>query len=177
MMDVFNETLRGWQNFYFMAGGAAAALIGLMFVALSLGMNVMTRVPNDEAKAFVTPSIIYFVTVLFVSCVMLVPLYNSSILGLLLGGGGLLGLWPTLRHARFLIQAAKEHQDFTLFDWLTQVLVPVGMYISLVIAGGFILPQQDLAFMILWLVTVLLLICAIANTWSLMVWIMERPRE
>jgi hypothetical protein len=34
MPDVFNEMLHGWHNFYFMAGGAAAGLIGLMFVAL-----------------------------------------------------------------------------------------------------------------------------------------------
>lgn len=60
MADVFTDTLHSWQNFYFMIGGASAGLMGLMFVALSLG----THLVNDETRAsfpaFVTPSIIYF---------------------------------------------------------------------------------------------------------------------
>jgi hypothetical protein len=175
MMDVFGEALRSWQNFYFMAGGAASALIGLMFVALSLGMNLMSHVPGAEAKAFITPSVIYFVTVLVISCVMLIPLNGASTLSLLLGLIGLLGLGQTFQHIRLLIRAAKRNQDFTLFDWLTQVVLPVGMYASLLmVAGEFMATQWDTAFMILWVATVLLLVCAIANTWSLVVWIMDK---
>jgi hypothetical protein len=175
MMDVFNETLRGWQYFYFMAGGAAAALIGLMFVALSLGMGVLSRMISDEAKAFVTPSVIYFVTVLFIACVMLVPTATPSLVGVLVGGAGVLGLGQTFRHVRSLIRAAKRNQDFTLFDWITQVILPLGMYASLVVVmGALVMSQWDAAFMVLWAASVLLLICAVSNTWSLVVWIVEQ---
>lgn len=42
-MDRFTETLRSWHNFYFMTGGATATLVGLMFVALSLGRHLVSE--------------------------------------------------------------------------------------------------------------------------------------
>jgi hypothetical protein len=38
----------GWQNFYLLTGTAAASLIGLVFVAISLGARL---VPNQAASA------------------------------------------------------------------------------------------------------------------------------
>ena len=61
MTDLFIDTLHSWQNFYFMIGGASAGLMGLMFVALSLGTHLVNDETISSVGAFVTPSIIYFV--------------------------------------------------------------------------------------------------------------------
>ncbi|MEO8396478.1 MAG: hypothetical protein ABI700_26020, partial [Chloroflexota bacterium] len=71
MTDVFNEVLVKWQTFYFMMGGAAATLAGLMFVALSLGQHLIGETTRDQMKIFAMPSIIYFVSVLLLAGVML----------------------------------------------------------------------------------------------------------
>ena len=125
MTDVFIETLHGWQNFYVMAGGVAATLLGLMFVALSMmGTHLITDEGRQEIDTFTSPSIFYFVSVLLVACVMLVPMFSAVGLGLLLLLGGVLGLaWTALR-VRLLILAARKHQDFGVADWLGQIILP-----------------------------------------------------
>ena len=37
------EAAAGWQNFYIMAGGAAATLIGLIFIALTLNAKAFLK--------------------------------------------------------------------------------------------------------------------------------------
>src|SRR4051794_22539365 len=96
MIDAFNEALRGWQNFYFMMGGAAATLAGLMFVALSLGQHLIGETTRDQMKVFAMPSIIYFVSVLLLAGVMLVPIFSPVGIAVVLfvsGGYGLLRIY------------------------------------------------------------------------------------
>src|SRR5882672_3331039 len=108
MTDVFNETLHGWQNFYFMAGGAAATLLGLMFVALSMGTHLITDEVRQEIDTFTSPSIFYFVSVLLLACVMLYPMISAVVLGMLLLGGVFGVVWTAPR-IRLLILAARKH--------------------------------------------------------------------
>jgi hypothetical protein len=171
----FIDTLRSWQNFYFMAGGVAATLIGLMFVALSLGMHLISADTKAEMKVFVTPSVVYFVSALIVACVMLVPSMTPAVLGIIMMLGGVLGLARALVYAAGLIGVAKRHQDFVLEDWLAQVVAPVVSYILLLFAGiGFVSAQYELGFHGLWLGVLLLVITAITNIWGLIIWIIDQ---
>jgi hypothetical protein len=173
----FTETLHSWQNFYFMAGGASAGLIGLMLVALSLGLHLVTDQTRSQIEAFATPSVIYFVSALLIACAMLVPDYAPPVLGALFLAGGAVGLLRASSHIRMLIRAAIQHQDFTGWDWLSQVILPVLSYALLIVTGlGFLIEQYPLAFGGVCLSMILLLIAAIANTWSLVIWIIEQPR-
>jgi hypothetical protein len=129
-------------------------------------------------KIFVTPSIYYFVSALLLSGVMLVPAYTPPTLALLLLVGGAVGLVGTIHHVVRLVQAARRNQDFTLGDWLAQIIGPVAAYALLVIAGaGFVTDQWTLAFMVAWMASITLMLCAIANTWSLVIWIVEQRKE
>ena len=177
MNELFTETLHSWQNFYFMIGGAAAGLMGLMFVALSLGSHLI----NDETRAafpvFVTPSIVYFVSVLLIAAVMLVSSFTASALGVVLLVGGAASLARTVQPVRRLIRVNNEHQDFNRWDWLWQVILPVVGYSLIALAGlGFVFDQWTIAFMGMWLAVLMLLLCAIANTWGLVSWIVEQGR-
>ena len=40
------DTLAAWHDFYVMAGGALAALTGLLFVAMSIHLKEILRIPN-----------------------------------------------------------------------------------------------------------------------------------
>ncbi len=175
MIDAFTEILRSWQTFYFTIGGAAAALLGLMFVAVSLALPVITTGVSADMKAFVNPSVYYFVSELALVFILLVPSYDPVILGLLLILGGVPGWAFTLRHARQLVRVALRVQDFNLGDWLSQIILPVAAYALIAVSGCcFVGTQWALGFGVLWIGSVLLLLCAIANTWSLVLWIVEQ---
>jgi hypothetical protein len=70
----------GWQNFYLMVGGAAAALTGLIFVAVSLHTNAIMAQPLHRDRAFV--SIQSLLAVVFLSAAVLVPGQSNLALGL-----------------------------------------------------------------------------------------------
>src|SRR5258708_7394884 len=172
MMDVFNETLHGWQNFYFMVGGAAATLLGLMFVALSMGTHLITDEVRQEIDTFTSPSIFYFVSVLLLACVMLVPTISAVVLGSLLFLGGVSGLVWTAPRIRLLILAARKHQDFGVADLLGENIFARVNFPFLLISGLlFVVNELLVAFGGVWLAAISLLVCAIYNTWSLVVWI------
>lgn len=181
-MGEFVETLRSWQNFYFMTGGAAATLIGLMFVALSLGMQFISSEARENIRenveSFVTPSIVYFVSTLLLSCVMLAPVYTPASLALVLFLGGAFGMRMTGYHVRNLVRMAQQAGDFNHSDWLAQIVLPVVNYgLILGAAIGFAVNQWALGFTGLWLATILLLLSAIANTWNLVIWIVAGRQD
>jgi hypothetical protein len=135
----------------------------------------VTNANTDDVKTFVTPSIAYFVSVLLLSCVMLVPVYAPLGLAIILLCGGVAGLARTVRPVMKLIEAARRHQDFDKGDWLAQVVLPVVNYALIVIAAICLAADQwALGFTLVWLVTILRLLSAIANTWSLVLWILEQ---
>ena len=175
MSELFIETLHSWQNFYFMIGGAAAALMGLMFVALSFGLQLIDHQTRDNVQNFVTPSIVYFTSVVLIAGVMLVPTYMPTMLAVILGVGGAAGCGRTLFAARTLIAIAKRHGDFNTWDWLAQIILPVVSYLLMILAAfDFTTTWWSTAFLGLWLSVLLMLICGISNTWSLVTWIIEQ---
>jgi hypothetical protein len=177
-MDTFVETLHSWQNFYFMTGGAAAALLGLMFVALSMGTHLLSDATRASFHFFVTPSVVYFMSGLLLCCVMLNPVYSAQGLALILFGGGIFGLMKTVPAVRQLFIIAKRNQDFDTDEWITQIILPPANYVLILIAAlCLIINQESLAFTALWIANISLLICAVSSTWSLVMWIVNQPSQ
>jgi hypothetical protein len=177
-MDAFTEMLRSWQNFYFMMGGVAATLLGLMFVAVSLGLGLVTDENRDSIKTFVNPSIFYFVSVLVLCGLMLIPEIQPNALALVLLLMGIIAIKQVLPFAKRLFQAAMKFQDFDTQEWLFQIVFPVLSNLLIMAAALlFYFNQWQIAFLGLWLVIILLLLSAISNTWSLVMWIVEVKRN
>lgn len=178
MTDGFIDMLRSWQNFYFMIGGASAALAGLMFVALSLGQHLITRASKDSFETFTEPSIYYFVTVLLIGAVMLIPAFTPvSFLWVVLISG-LLMLARTSHHAVLLTRTALKYGDFNLGDWMGQLILPVLGY-TLIPAAGlcFLAGWWALGFLLIAIGTLLILVAGILNTWGIVIWIIYQQKE
>lgn len=174
MNDAFTEMLLSWEAFYFTLGGASASLAGLMFVSLSIGINLVSDELKQNFKSFVTPSIVYFVTVFLVSMLMLIPIETPRLFGLVLSLFGIAGVVTTIVYVRQLVRIASVQQDFNLGDWLAQVVMPIVSYVLLILTAlAFAIDQWSPAFAGACIATLLLLICAIANTWSVVVWTIE----
>jgi hypothetical protein len=73
-----------WHEFYFMVGSSAGALIGLLFVVVTLAGNFERGRAESGARIYVTPTVVHFASVLFLSAISLVPEPAPVVFGLLL---------------------------------------------------------------------------------------------
>jgi hypothetical protein len=89
-----NELLR-WSSFYILTSAAAATLIGLLFVVITLAANSLRE--SSNIRIYLTP-IIYFASVLFIDLFTLIPYAGFPFVtyGLIVLGGGLMYHQPQL---------------------------------------------------------------------------------
>ncbi len=89
MIDSFAQAMHDWQTFYFMIGTASATLIGLMFIAVSLGADLPAATDSNGISTFVTPMLIHFGSVLAISATYAGTHFSHHIVG-----HNLIGDWP-----------------------------------------------------------------------------------
>src|SRR5262249_28646069 len=87
----FAELVEDWHDFDVLVGTAAATLVGLMFVAASIGASVFTEKDRAALKAFISPTVVHFTTVLVIAVVALVPTHEWHTLASLLALVGVAG--------------------------------------------------------------------------------------
>ena len=88
-MSAWLQQIHAWHEFYVLVGTSVAALTGLMFVVVSIGPEVIIGRAAGGVRAFVTPTVVYFTTVLVVSAVMIMPHVGPVVLGVLVAYGPL----------------------------------------------------------------------------------------
>jgi hypothetical protein len=163
----FTETLAHWHDFYLAAGGAAATLVGLLFVALSLHLRTVVSQPDVRALASVT--LTDFICVLVIALLALIPTDRASTIGLELLLIAVLNVPRTLPIAR----AAFARERGSVFH-PTLLLRRFGLsliaYLGLAAVGVlFVTGEIDSALGWLVGVTIALLLTALRNTWDLLV--------
>jgi hypothetical protein len=109
--------LHGWDNFFMVAGSAGATLIGLLFVAITLGAGLSGPRAAHGARAFLTPTLIHLGGVLFESLFVLAPWSSAWPLGIVLACCGLTGLVYQIR-----VIFMQREIDFASPDWLDWTL-------------------------------------------------------
>jgi hypothetical protein len=65
MHSAFTDLIHVWHDFYVLVGTASATLVGLMFVAASIGAQVFTEQNREGMRAFISPTVVHFSAVLF----------------------------------------------------------------------------------------------------------------
>lgn len=123
-----------WQNFYVIVGSSAAALIGLQFVVLSLINGMRTaRVDAQAGRAFATPAIVHYGTVLGLSGILCAPWDGMEVPAFLWGLVGAGGLAYTIVITRRIRAQSAYRPQFE--DWLFHVLSPFAAYSVLTISA------------------------------------------
>ena len=96
----------GWDNFFVAEAGAAAALAGLVFVAVSINLTRILEYPHLPARAAET--LIALLSVLVVTTFALVPGQSARAYGVEIGATGLV-IWTI--QTVLLVRAQKmDHQ-------------------------------------------------------------------
>jgi hypothetical protein len=171
MPDTISQTLRDWQTFYFLVGGAAAGLVGLTFVAITVGSGSITTQNIAGLRTFVNPSLIHFIYVLVTASVVVMPTITRMQLGILLVLAGLVSAGRAFSTLPFMWQQ-YQRQIVDMHDWAWYFLAPVASYLMYVgIGAGLLLGNGQVLNGLAW-ATILLLVAGIRNTWDLVLWFM-----
>jgi hypothetical protein len=132
--------LAPWANFYIMTGSAAAALIGLMFVVITLvtGEERAFKDP-DGVATFSTPTVLHFSSALMVSAICSAPWPSFAGPDVLVGLVGLGGLFYIVRVfflARRLPTYKPDLEDWSFYSVLPFIAYGILFASSLVLHFG-----------------------------------------
>lgn len=157
--------LEHWHDFYLLIGTAGATLLGLLFIAVSLGAGFLSEEKTAPTRAFYSPIVIHFASVLFISAVALVPTHHSTYFAALIGACAVIGFSVSL----YVTVQLLSH-DWTQYkqDHISYALLPALAYLALLIATIMIWTGNELALDFLSGALLLLLLINIRNAWDLM---------
>jgi len=157
-----------WSDLFVATAGASAALAGLVFVAISINVERILKLPGVPERGLET--VVLLVGVLIVSIVGLIPGQGHVALGIellvlaLLLGGGLARL-PAIR----VRSGEPDAQSWLVGRWISRyggpLLLAAGSLSILATTGGGLY----------WIVAAIVLatIGAVANAWVLLVEILR----
>lgn len=161
----------GWENFYIMAGTAAATLTGLLFVAATLAIHLSTTPAARGVHAFMTPTLLHFGGVLFQTMMLLAPWPSAWPVGIILGLWGLAGLVYTLVIIRMLRRL--DFVSLDLRDWIAYAGAPALANVALVAGAAGLIAESFFAPYAIAVAITLLLFVGILDAWDLTLWIVR----
>ena len=166
------ELLHEWHDFYILLGTASATLVGLMFVAVSIGTSVFNEEHRAPMRAFITPTVMHFAAVLFACVVVTIPTHSWWTLGGLLATGGLAGV---IYCGSILADIIIRHRfNVDLSDRLFYALLPLLGYLLALISAVLLFMQSAVSANLIAAALLTLLFAGLRNAWDMMVWIVIR---
>jgi hypothetical protein len=165
--------LQSWHDFYLTAGAAAATLVGLLFVGLSLHIRVVVSHPDVRSLARVT--LADFFVVLLVALLILAPTGGARGVAAWLIAVATLSLALVLRPAVEGIRGGRT-RTIRLSLLITRFGLSAVCYVGVAVVGVlFSVGDVNDALSGLVGVVVMLLVVAVRNTWDLLVTVADRP--
>jgi hypothetical protein len=161
----------GWQTFYQMTGGAAATLIGLMFIVATLTAGRDPSASSQGPRLFTTPTVFHFTSVLVVSGLALTPDGEAGWAKAIMAVWAVAGLAQAMRIAVALARARNltHWSDFWWYGAAT-----AGAYVVVAVAALLACGRLPHAAFYLALGLLALLVVTIRNAWDLVTWLAPR---
>jgi hypothetical protein len=165
--------LQGWHEFYGLLGTAAATLVALMFVAASVAVGLLTSERSIGTRIYMSPVIMHYASVLFVSLIALVPTLGNGVLGLIIIASGLVGFgYSVYISIRLFRDIKSEFVDrFAYGAW------PFVAYAGTVAGGLLIANGERWGPDVLAGAMLLLLLVNVRNAWDLTVTFARRHSD
>ena len=164
----------GWQGFYQMTGEAAATLIGLLFLVVSLVTGRPRAQASPGQNLFTSPTVFHLVSVLVISGLALAPEGEGGSKSAIMTGWALLGLLVGVRRAIGLSRL-RNPTHWTDFWWYG--FAPAMAYLALALAMALAWVRFAHAAYVTSLCLLALLVVAIRNAWDLVTWLAPRRDE
>ena len=158
----------GWHDFFILAGTAAATLVGLLFVGLSLHLRIV--VASSEVRSLARVTLANFGAVLFVALFMVIPETQSAAASQLIGSGliSLVVTAPSLIPAQGPGRRLRLQRK-TRLRLLLRFGLSTASYVAIIVAGILLFSSLSWALTVLVTAIIVLLVLALRNTWDLLV--------
>ena len=163
----------GWDSFYLMAGGAAAVLIGLIFVVISLMGDRPRSSVLAGTRLYMGPIVLGVSFVLALSAAALTPGITRPIFSMITAVIAAWGLVRAIMSTVGIARLTEVHWTDVWFYGVYPVVIYLAMaVVALAFARGWRWDHYGLA-----VVITLGLLLAIRNEWDLITWITPRGEE
>jgi 4-amino-4-deoxy-L-arabinose transferase-like glycosyltransferase len=157
-----------WHDFYLTAGAAAAALIGLLFVGVSINLDQFTTDDSTGVRILAEQAFANFIFVLVISLFVLIPDQDQTSLSLQLSIVGILGTFRIVRRAIRIRQGSAG--PFTDWRYVARRLgLPAAASLGVIAVAVLVSTKPVTSFY--WLVSVILiyLTSAADSAWDLLI--------
>jgi hypothetical protein len=122
---------QGWENFYLILGPSAGALIGLMFVVVTLTAGRERDQTERGKHLYSSPIVWHLAVVLLLSGAAVAPAMSPKLFGALTGGVALLGLLMGIRSTLGIARGQLAGPEDNLFDTWWYGIIPAVVYVGL----------------------------------------------
>jgi hypothetical protein len=175
-MPPLADALHPWHDFYTLFGTASATLIGLLFVAASVGTGVFSADRRAAQRVFLTASVVDFSLVLATSLIIMAPIPGWFALGGMVLACGLCGLGYSCVACRDTLRDGL-FRSIDLEDRTWYIALPIVGYLCLAASGVAVAMQWQQACAALAVSMGMLLVTGIRNAWDITLWSMSRRRQ
>jgi 4-amino-4-deoxy-L-arabinose transferase-like glycosyltransferase len=161
--------LEQWHDFYLLAGTASVTLVGLLFVALSLHLDVLLHDHRAHLLVYARQTLLSFTYVLLISLMFLIPQEGVRVLGATITALSVVVMAITIRMAlEGMKSVGTQHDLKSVLRRRTRILL-IGYLISGT-CGVLMLLSLD-PYMVYWMVGAvsMLLGNAAGSSWDLLV--------
>jgi hypothetical protein len=171
-----HQFLDAWHDFFMLLGTAAGTLVGLLFFAATIGAGVFSSNRQAPLRVFLSTSVVHFTVVLTVSMIILAPITNATLLGVLVLVCGLTGL---IYYGVALRDAGRDGLmgNMDLGDRVWYAVLPVLAYLAGTAAAILLIARRQSGSGVLAATAAMLLLVGIHNAWDIMAWTMTRRQE
>src|SRR3954447_3061527 len=155
--------LTRWESFYVITGTAAATLIGLQFIVITLVAQRSSGSPEGN-RAYGTPTIVHFCAVLFIAAVLSAPWLSLAGVAFILGLSGA----AALVYAAVILRIVRRLTSYTpvLEDWIWHFTLPPIAYAIVLVASFTVQGNSTLSLFAIAGAVLLLLFIGIHNAWD-----------
>lgn len=175
-MEPITQSLAPWHDFYMVIGGASATMIGLLFVAASVGSGIFSRSRRGAQRMFLSASVVQFGGILAVALLVLTPNLDWISFGCLALAAGAFGLaYSALTWADALRDGLTK--QIAMDDRIWYALGPVIGYLIEVGAGIALVLRLRLGCPTLAMAMGALLLVSIHNAGDITIWSVTRNKE
>jgi hypothetical protein len=165
------QTLKEWHDFYLLVGTVGATLLGLLFVAVSLGVGVLTGQRQEATRTFMSPVVVHLTSVFFLSAIALFPWHRAELLAAIIGTTAVVG---AILSSHITIQVVRTNLTNYLEDYIAYGFLPGLGYLALLASGVSIYLQMEFGLYAFAGGLLLLEIVNIRNAWDLTLTMVQR---
>ena len=166
--------LAEWHEFYTLLGTAAASLVALLFVAVSIATDVLTPEPESRRNTatYMSPVVFHYTNILFLSLIAMIPTQTWESFGIVIAVASI----GSFGFSLLVLVRVHRNSISDLSDRLGYGAVPMLCYATGLISSWLILKEQPAGLDLLAAAALALLVTNIRNAWDLMISLARRVK-